>query len=561
MWQYIRRLVSNMRYSKYLYILGLPIILIGLILGMVYQIWFPIPIYLVILGLVMISIWLLIYLPIRYLYILGLLIILIGLILKIVYQVSPPIPNYLIAIGLVMIGIWLLARLPITEKFWQKRSTKVSTKAIVTTSIFIGILVCINFLVVRYEVRIDLTENQLFTLSPQSQAVLKNLEKPVKIWVFEAQPNPADQALLANYSRENPKLSFEFVNPQMQPQLANQFKISASGEVYIEYENQRKLVQQVSQEERLLEAKLTTAIANIDRLPPNFTVYFITGHGEPELTEVAGGLSEAVNGLQNLGYQVKTLNLAKVSKIPEDARGLILVSPKKKLIPGESKALGDYLQKQGRLLLMLEPNTDPGLEELLKDWGIQLDERLVIDVSNTNSLVGFGPATVIITKYGSHPITDAFGNEMSIYHLARPISTKQLPDVQAVALLITEEQTWAETQLEEEEIEFNEEEDIPGPIDIGVALTRDNSRLVIFGNANFATNGWFSQQINSDVFLNTVSWLIGDEEAILSISPKQPENRRINLTLIQTGIIGWLALVIIPISGFLVAIVTWWRRR
>jgi ABC-type uncharacterized transport system involved in gliding motility auxiliary subunit len=75
------------------------------------------------------------------------------------------------------------------------------------------------------------------------------------------------------------------------------------------------------------------------------------------------------------------------------------------------------------------------------------------------------------------------------------------------------------------------------------------------------TDGWFQQQLNSDVFLNSVSWLSKRDEQALSIRPKESKNRRINLSLVQTGILGWTALVIMPLLGFTTAGVMWWRRR
>jgi ABC-type uncharacterized transport system involved in gliding motility auxiliary subunit len=87
------------------------------------------------------------------------------------------------------------------------------------------------------------------------------------------------------------------------------------------------------------------------------------------------------------------------------------------------------------------------------------------------------------------------------------------------------------------------------------------ARLVVYGNSNFATNGWFEQQLNGDVFLNSVSWLSKRDEQALSIRPKEQQNRRINLTQLQAGGLGWTALVITPLIGFTTAGVMWWRRR
>ena len=123
---------------------------------------------------------------------------------------------------------------------------------------------------------------------------------------------------------------------------------------------------------------------------------------------------------------------------------------------------------------------------------------------------------------------------------------------------------------------FDPQSDFEGPLDLGVVLTRpsataaadspDNnseteSRLVVIGNSAFATNGWFEQQLNGDVFLNSVDWLANDEAQTLAIRPKEPQQRRINLSAAQAGTIGWLALLIMPLLGLMAAAIAWWRRR
>jgi ABC-type uncharacterized transport system involved in gliding motility auxiliary subunit len=474
----------------------------------------------------------------------------------------------------------------------------------------IAILGLINFLAVRYSNRIDFTENQLFTLSPQSQEIVRNLQQQMKVWVFEGEPNPVDKELLETYRRYNPRFNFEYVDPQIEIGVAKQFNVKSLGDVYLEFGNKRQFVQKTlidpynNQREAISEIQLTNAIAKIQR-DRNPVVYFLQGHGEHPLTNAEGGISQAVSSLKDKGYRVEALNLAERPAIPKDANVIIIAGAKRKLFEGEIKALKDFSDNGGSLLLMLDPNTNLGLETLLKEWGIQLDERVVIDASGNGNALGYGPATPIITSYGKHPITEDFGNGNSLYPLARPIGTVKVDGITAVALLVTNEKMWAESDLKSQEIKFDPTQDIPGPFDLGVAFIRNQSkianksedkkttevaqkndeqasptnstdkqknntspstessksRLVVFGNSTFATDGWFEQQLNGDVFLNSVQWLANDEEQTLSIRPKTANNRRILLTPLQAGILSWMSLVIMPLLGLLIAGITWWRRR
>ena len=83
----------------------------------------------------------------------------------------------------------------------------------------------------------------------------------------------------------------------------------------------------------------------------------------------------------------------------------------------------------------------------------------------------------------------------------------------------------------------------------------------MIGNSRFALDGFFDQQLNGDVFLNSVVWLSERDNPTLSIRPKEMTDRRIVLVPAQSRMIRWLGLVILPLAGFAIAAVLWWRRR
>jgi ABC-type uncharacterized transport system involved in gliding motility auxiliary subunit len=84
--------------------------------------------------------------------------------------------------------------------------------------------------------------------------------------------------------------------------------------------------------------------------------------------------------------------------------------------------------------------------------------------------------------------------------------------------------------------------------------------MVVLGNSQFIANGWFQQQLNADVFLNTVSWLSQPDQTF-SIAPKLMKNRRIVMTIFQSRLLSWLAMVILPLFAFVVGAIIWWKRR
>ncbi|MGB3207477.1 MAG: Gldg family protein [Crinalium sp.] len=508
----------------------------------------------------------------EYLFLLGPILCIMGLVAQYVSGTSSLIPLTLLIIGIGIIVLWLLTG-SAARKFWGSRSTQVGTNALVATLAVLGILGLINFLAVRNAVRWDLTENQLFTLSPQSQQVAKSLQQPVKVWVFDSNQNPANRELLENYRRSSSQFSFDFVDPELKPGVAQQFGVKSAGEVYIESGKKRQLVQNLQPGDSLSEAKVTNGITQIlsDR---QAKIYFLQGHGERPLDPVQGGISEAISRLQDQNFTAEPLNLAQKSVIPPDAAAVVVAGAKRALFPGEVNALKNYLSGGGSLLVMVDPKTDPKLDSLLQEWGVKLDNRLAVDASGKGRLVGLGAATPVVTQYSQHPITKDFGNDISFYPLSRPIEITPVKGIEQTPLLITDNQSWAESNSEGEQLEFNADSDRTGPLTLGVALTKTNptpsakpnqntasSRLVVLGNSEFMTNGLFEQQLNGDVFLNSVSWLSKQDQQVLSIRPKEAKNRRINLTPQLGQLLTWMALLMIPLIGFTTAGIMWWRRR
>lgn len=392
-----------------------------------------------------------------------------GLTVGLVSETWGALPLALIVLGTVIIGLWLVWQSQ-RSNWWGQRSTQAGTNALLATLAVLTILGLINFLGTRYHLRTDLTENKLFTLAPQSRELVSSLQVPVKVWVFDVNQDSQDRDLLENYRRQSSKLQFEYVDPQARPGLARRFGVKDYGEVYLESGERRQLVQVVGPQERLSEIRLTNRLQQIIS-SSSAKVYFLQGHGEHQLTGGEGAISQAVQALGDRSYTTSPLNLAEKPSVPEDAAVVVVAGPQRALFETEVKALRDYLNRGGNLLLMIDPNTDPKLESLLSEWGVRLDNGLVVDVSGS---VGLGPAAPLVTNYGKHPITKDFGNGISFYPLARPIDTTPVTGVEVSPLLQTKPypSSWAESDQESENLKFNPESDRKGPLTLGVALSR-----------------------------------------------------------------------------------------
>jgi len=525
-----------------------------------------------------------------------------GIIILIVGLVAGYTANQWVALPLAIItigaGIFLVGFVLLTRSFWQRRSTQTGVNALVAILAFVTIIGSLNVLAVRYDSSLDLTENQLYSLAPQSQKLVKNLEKPLRVVVFESPPSPENQRILRNYQQYSPNFSFEFVDPQTDRAQVQAFGVQNYGEVHLEYGDQKQFVQQLTQSEPISEVKLTNAIEIVQR-DRELLVYFLQGHGEPPLEAVEGGISQAAETLKNQGYQVQPLNLTEQDEFADNQPSvLVIASPQRNLLSNDIDAIQDYVANGGNLFLLLGFKSNSDLDEmLLEDWGIKLDDRIILDQQGQQ----FGLGTVIVNRYGQHPITNAFQNGISIFPLSRPIDIEDKEGVKTTSLAYTDQQTWAQQDLTEQQPEYNPEQDRKGPFVIGYALERledassketdeqdaaeqdsssketdeqqsaknnnqanptDNqSKVVIFGNSNFATNGFLIQQLNGDLFLNSIDWLVASDETPLALRPKKPTDRRIYLSAQQKAILSRIATAIVPLLGFILALITWLRRR
>jgi len=512
---------------------------------------------------------------IKYFWCLGVIFIVAGLVAQLLSPKPSSIPIIFLILGIILLISWLIV-LTLATNFWQKRSTQVGTNALISTISVMTIIIVVNFLAFRYNYTLDLTETKIFTLSPQTIETVKKLTQPLKIWVFEDQSKQLDSTLFKEYAKYNSNFQFESVDPNQKLGLAQKFKVENIGDIFIEYGDKKQKLTTLNQDAQLTEIQLTNGISKILQ-NQSYQIYFIQGHGEPSLITGKGSMTQAVSSLESLGYQVNPLILANETKIPDDCKVLILAGTKRKLLDSEVQLIQEYLDQGGNLLFLIEPQIKTGLETILKNWGVELNlDYIVIDPASEQ------PPTFAVSFYSDHPITENLNNEISIYDFATPISTVNVEGINAVSLVTTNEETWAENLknlTENTEITFDEKTDIKAPLDIGIVLTRVNSKsklnqtknnqsdkmieshLIIFGDSSFAIDGLFEQQLNGDIFLNSVKWLVNDQENPLSIRPKEFKNRRLNLTPLQSTIITLLALILFPLFSIILALFTWWKRQ
>jgi ABC-type uncharacterized transport system involved in gliding motility auxiliary subunit len=420
----------------------------------------------------------------------------------------------------------------------QKRTVLYGAGSLVSVLLVLGILFVASLLANWHPIRWDTTRAQTQSLSPVSKALLKEVSKPLIMTAFLPQgAGERQQAkeVLQLYVYHNPQVSFRFVDPEREPLRARQAGYRFAGNVLLDYQGRRQMADQPD------ENAITSALRKVLKMERK-KVYFLAGHGERDLNDPKpGGFQVAKRALENEGYEVMVLNLLSRGAVPPDAAVVILAAPKKPLLSTEVQTLKGYLEKGGRLLIMLEAFEDGGLKEFLASYGVGLDNGIILDVNQVSQALGVSAVMPLVSQYGPSKITRDFINLITIYPMARPLFLKKdHPEVSLLPLATTMSTSYeklGKEWIKAEKAAFDAKTDKKGPFTVAaqaeIKLTppkgeparkggknpepageqnkdpqeKHQTYLVVFGDVDFAANGFFNLFGNGDLFLNTANFL------------------------------------------------------
>jgi ABC-type uncharacterized transport system involved in gliding motility auxiliary subunit len=489
--------------------------------------------------------------------------------------------------GLACTLVYVLSQWREIGREFSGRQARFGAIAAGSVLVVLGILAAINYIAARHNKRWDLTAAHQYTLSDQTKKILQNLNKPVRVTVFaRTEDFERFRNRLNEYQYFSKQLQVEYVDPEKRPALAERLKENALGTVVLEYEGR---VQRVTSD---AEQDLTNGLIKIIQ-GQQHKVYFLQGHGERDTTGSDGpGYGSIARELNSDNFTAEPLVLLQ-QDIPADASLLVIAGPKSDLLPPEIDKLKAHMAKGGKLLVLMDPpqraDAPPltNLVALLKEWSI--------DVGGTNAVLdpmsqlrGAAADVPVAAQYPYHAITSTF-RYLTAYPYARsvkPVEGGTTSGRTATTFIQSGRNSWAETDLKTlttrgEAQPETDKGDVQGPVSLAVAVSapvnngatpptpkegedaptnKPETRVVAVGDSDFAANAYLGTGGNRDMFLNIVNWL-AQQENLISVRPRNPEDRRITLTAGQDRFIFWLTVFVIPGLILLTGIQTWWRRR
>ncbi len=433
------------------------------------------------------------------------------------------------------------------------------------TLVVIALLGLVNYIVAKNPKTWDLTKNKIHTLSPDTVKSLEGLKQDVTVTAFYRTGEQGYEVLrdlFDRYKLKSEHFKAEFVDPIKDPLKEKQFGVKEGGPKVVV-----KLGATESRVQELTEEALTNGIVKVTHSSSK-KVYFTSGHGEADPDDTSGaGFSEVKKRMENEGLKSEKLNLASATEIPQDAQAVVIAGPLKPFQPGEVELVQKFLDAGGKGFIMVEPQSESGLEPLLAAFNVEADDSLVVDP--VSRLFGASEAIPVVQNYADSEITRDF-HLNTVFPTARPLTVLhgQKSQAKALPLALSMPSAWGETNPTGKVQHDENEKGGPLPLVVTVTLDTkaaankrsDEARLVVSGDRDFASNKFRSAYGNEDFFLNCMSWLSGQTERI-TIRPRTREASRLYLTETQKASIFFATIDVLPVTLLAVGLSVWLARK
>lgn len=458
---------------------------------------------------------------------------------------------------------------------WLKaRQTRYAAYAMIYTLVVIAAVVIANILADRYNKSYDATANKRYSLSDQTMKIVKGLKQDATITYFNQSTSfRQGKDLLDQYANLSPKVKVEYVDPDKNPTLAREAGIpnnlSAAGIAIVQIGMKREEAKSMTEE------GITGAFIR-DLKNDTRTVCFVAGSGEHQAdSSDREGLSQFKELLSKDNYESKSIDLLQKAEVPSDCTTLVIAGPTRNYEQPEVDAIKKYVEGGGRAFLMLDPPLklrrseiapNDSLMTLLESWGVTMNKDLILDLNPIGQLAGLGPQVALVTSYSSQPIVNEMKRTATGFPLSRSMDIKNADKTNVQKLFDSSSGSLATTNLSSGEVSVNDPKNKKGPLTIAAAGTystgKENSqgRFVVVGSSSWAANSFINFNGNTDLALNIINWLASDED-LISIRPKQREDRRITMTRAQLNWVRATSQFVLPLIVVVAGISVWWKRR
>lgn len=438
----------------------------------------------------------------------------------------------------------------------------------VAVSLAVALTLLINLLALQLPWRWDLSSTGIHELSRRTHETLGRLSGRIRLIAFFERDHVMVEPvrhLLEEYraaALSNPDLTLDVIYVDPRRDLAMAEKVARDYEtemnvIVIDADGASTVVtaSQLVQEDidlwggggrRLIgfqgEGVISSALWSVTR-PEKPCVYVTAGHGERQLTSYheQTGYSGIARKMRMDNLSTKSLMLAEAASVPGECAVLMIAGPTTRFAVQEIRKLEHFLARGGRIMMLLDRESDGGLSELTAKWGIELTDHLAVGWSLTGR-------ELVVNQYGDHPVARHLRNTMTIFTTPRALrltsgtATGQADRPVVTALAMGDERSWEETDPLQAETrpQFDEGKDLPGPVVVAASAERGASaelegdlpsaRIVVIGDSHLVANQLLDSAVggNGDFFMNALNWLL-ERDALMGVAPQTEGILRVTL--------------------------------
>lgn len=415
----------------------------------------------------------------------------------------------------------------------------------------------------------DISSTKLYSITSNTKVVVNALEQDVTIyWIVQAgEEDDVIENLLGKYESLSDHISVVKRNPDVYPTFAEQYTdedvpnnslVVESGDryryisyddIYVSESNVYSYSYSTSFDG---EGAITSAIDYVvtEDLPQ---LYVLQGHGEAELPSTFSDQLEKEN------YEVNTLSLLTVDEVPEEADCVLIYAPSTDLSEEEVTMLQDYVSGGGKLMVSAgttENGSLPNLYSLLENYGITAAEGIVVEDDREH--YAFGMPYVLMPDIASSDITDSLTEEN--YYVLMPIAqgmtVGSTTSGTVTSLLTTSDTAFSKTAGYSLETYEKEDGDIDGSFSVAVSIEdQGGGQIVWFSSSVFLEDMYnaYSSGANVDLAMNSLSWLVGEREAI-AIRSKSLNYNYLTISASTSSLLKGLMIGVFPLAYLCIGI-------
>lgn len=425
-------------------------------------------------------------------------------------------------------------------------------------SLLVALLLLSMNLAYKYNVQLDLSNNNSNSLHEESIKLLNKLHGPLALTAFMADlpvQRGAVTELVAKYKRLYPQVTLNFIDPSAHPEQSRQLGIEHSGEMLVEYNNKTEKISQIN------EQALSNAIARLS-LSEEGWIVSLQGHGEADLFGLANfDLAEFNRLLQDKGYRTINLELQATGQVPTNTSFLMVAAPRNEISDKELEIILDYIRKGGNLLWLTEKALPAQFAELL---GISTRPGTVVDAAAADLGIDT-PGIAVASNHPQHDISDQLDGPVLLPMAVALTAGQSNIDWETTPLLATGARSWNETGALKGQISRdNTMGEVIGPLNMALAMTRPvkerEQRVIIVGDADFLSNAYLGNGQNQRFGLAMAHWLAANEH-LVAIPPRPVQDQAFHWQPLTMALVTSTLLILLPLLLLLGGFITYYRRK